>query len=127
MKGNILNYRRRNIEPIDIARLIVDVIADKKGEDIILMEVREQTTIADYFVICTATNERQLKAIVEAIREKVKEEFSISSRPVEGKEETGWILIDFVDIVVHAFQREVRQKYDLEDLWRESPVLLKMQ
>ncbi len=122
-----MDYRRKNIEPIDVARLIVDVIADKKGEEIVLMEIREQTTIADYFIICTATNERQLKAIVESIREKVKEEFAISARSVEGQPETGWVLVDFIDIIVHAFQDDIRRRYNLEELWRESPVLLKMQ
>lgn len=122
-----MDLRRINIEPIEVARLIVDVIADKKGEDIVLMDVREQTTIADYFVICTGTNERQLAAIVEGVREKVKEQFSVHARTVEGQAETGWVLVDFADTIVHAFRRDIRAKYALEDLWQESPVLLKMQ
>jgi len=127
ISGILVSRGESTIEPIEVARYIVNVIADKKGENIILMDIRDQTIIADYFVICSGTNERQLKAIVESIRDEVKKEFEINARTIEGEAETGWVLIDFVDIIVHAFYPTIRSRYDLEGLWSEAPVLLKMQ
>ncbi len=115
------------IETIDLARDIVDVIADKKGDDIVLLDIRGQTLIADYFVICSAGSERQLKAIVEGVTEEIKKQHGINERFVEGDARTGWVLIDYGDIIVHAFSPETRDYYDLEGFWREAAVLLKMQ
>ncbi len=119
--------RRRPIEPIDLAREIVDIIADKKGEDIVLLDVRERTNIADYFVICSAASDRQLKAIIEGIGETIKERHRINARYVEGNPATGWVLIDYLDVIVHVFSPERRAFYDLEGFWYEAAVLLKMQ
>jgi ribosome-associated protein len=115
------------IEPVELARKIVDLISDKKGEDIVLLDVRERTTIADYFVLCSGTSERQLKAIVEGITEALKKEGRIIPRHVEGKPETGWVLIDYNDVIVHIFAPERRSFYDLESFWAEAAVLLKIQ
>lgn len=115
------------IETIDLARDIVDIIADKKGDDIVLLDIRGQTLIADYFVICSAGSERQLKAIVEGVTEEVKKRYGIDERLIEGEARTGWVLIDYGDIIIHAFSPETREYYDLEGFWREAAVLLKMQ
>jgi ribosome-associated protein len=115
------------IETIDLARDIVDIIADKKGDDIVLLDIRGQTLIADYFVICSAGSERQLKAIVEGVTDEVKKRHGIDERHVEGAARTGWVLIDYGDIIVHAFSPETREYYNLEGFWREAAVLLKMQ
>jgi ribosome-associated protein len=116
------------IEIIDLARNIVDIIEDKKGEDIVLLDIREKTIIADYFVVCSGSSERQLKAIVDGIREEVKKKHGIGPRSVEGDARTGWVLIDYSDIVVHAFSPAVRTYYDLEGFWEEhnATVLLKV-
>ncbi len=105
----------------------MDVIADKKGENIVLLDVRERTTIADYFVICSGSSERQLKAIVEGITATIKKEHRISARFIEGNPMTGWVLIDYIDVIVHVFAPERRSFYDLEGFWYEASVLLKMQ
>lgn len=105
----------------------MDQIADKKGEDIVLLDVRERTLIADYFVICSGTSERQLKAIVEGVTENVKKEFRLPARYVEGEPNGGWVLIDYGDVIVHIFAPERRAFYDLEGFWYEAVVLLKMQ
>ncbi len=115
------------IETVDLARYIVDLIADKKGEDIVLLDVRRQTIIADYFIICSGTSERQLKAISEGITEAVKQNHQVPAYRVEGKAEGGWVLIDYGDIIVHIFAPSVRAYYNLEELWHEAAVLLKMQ
>ncbi|GAB4477837.1 MAG: ribosome silencing factor [Anaerolineae bacterium] len=118
---------RTAIEPVDLARYIVDLIADKKGEQIVLMDIREHTVIADYFVICSGSSERQLKTIIDTIREEVKKNHQIQAHHVEGEAESGWVLIDYGDVIVHAFAPATRSYYDLEGLWKEAPILLKMQ
>jgi|SRR5687767_5121611 ribosome-associated protein len=115
------------IEAVDLAREIVDIIADKKGEDIVLLDIREQTLIADFFVICSGSSERQLKAIVDGVTEELRKRHGIKSRYVEGDTRTGWVLIDYSDVIVHAFSPETRAYYDLEGFWNEAAVLLKMQ
>jgi ribosome-associated protein len=119
----------QTIEIIEFAREIVDIIADKKGEDIALLDLRERTIIADYFIVCSAGSERQLKAIVNGVTEEIKKRYGLIPRGVEGEAETGWVLIDYGDVVVHAFAPEVRSYYDLESFWvgQDASVLLKMQ
>ncbi len=120
---------RTTIDAGILAREIVDHIADKKGEDIVLLDLRERTIIADFFIVCSGNSDRQLKAIVEGVTEAVKKQHGILPRGVEGEAETGWVLIDFRDIVVHAFAPEVRTYYNLEGFWLEqdASVLLKVQ
>lgn len=112
---------------VDLAREMVDVIADHKGADILLLDVREHTIIADYFIICSAQSERQLRAVVESIREEVKDNHRIIPLSVEGESNSGWVLMDYADIIIHVFSPEMRAFYDLEGFWREAAVLLKMQ
>ncbi len=120
---------RTTIDAGVLAREIVDHIADKKGEDIVLLDLRERTIIADFFIVCSGNSARQLKAMVEGVTEEVKKRHGILPRGVEGEAETGWVLIDYRDIVVHAFAPEVRSYYNLEGFWLEqdASVLLKMQ
>jgi ribosome-associated protein len=106
---------------------VVDQIADRKGEDIVLLDVRERTIIADYFVICSGTSQRQLKAIVQAVTESVKKQYRLPARYVEGDPAGGWVLIDYGDVIVHIFAPERRAFYDLEGFWFEAAVLLKIQ
>jgi ribosome-associated protein len=114
------------IEAVELARRIVDLIVDKKGEDVVLLDMRERTIITDYFIICSGGSERQLKAIIEEVTTRIKEQHQISPRRVDGDATTGWVLLDYGDIIVHAFSPETRSYYDLEDLWREAAVLLKI-
>ena len=78
-------------------------------------------------MICSGSSERQLKAIAESITESIKNDHRLVPRFVEGKSETGWVLIDYVDVIVHIFAPERRAFYDLEGFWYEAAVLLKMQ
>jgi ribosome-associated protein len=115
------------IENIALARYIADQITDKKGEDIVLLDLRKLTVIADYFVICSGSSERQLKTLVDTVTEMVKKEHQILPHHVEGKTESGWVLIDFGDIIVHVFAPATREYYDLEGFWQEAPVIVKIQ
>ncbi len=107
--------------------MIVDLVADKKGENIVLMDLRDVSLITDYFVIGSATNERQLNAITDHIRDELKKRDRLYPWRTEGHGEDGWILMDYGDVVVHLFSPEVRSYYDLEGLWRDANVLLHVQ
>jgi ribosome-associated protein len=104
----------------------VDALEDKKGENIILLDVHDITSFTDYFVICTGTSNRMLNALADAVREKVREEFNKKGRS-QGSPEAGWIVVDYGDIVVHLFDEELRRYYNLEELWKEGKVLLRLQ
>ena len=115
------------LEPIELARQIVNVLEEKLGEDILLLDIRGLSLFADFFVICSGNSERQLRALVDSVREMAKKDLDILPHHVEGGSYSGWVLIDYVDIVVHIFTPELRAYYDLEGLWHEGKVLLRMQ
>ncbi len=91
------------------------------------MDMRQVSPIADYFVIVSGTSARQLKAIIEHIALETKNQYSILPWRTEGLADNGWVVIDYGDVVVHAFLPERRAYYDLEGLWREAPVMVRMQ
>ncbi|MEW6579032.1 MAG: ribosome silencing factor [Chloroflexota bacterium] len=103
---------------------MVNLATDKKGEDIVLMDMRQVSPITDYFIIVSATSDRQLKAIIEHVAEEIKKQHSILPWHVEGDPSNGWVLMDYADVVVHGFLPERRAYYDLEGLWREAPVVV---
>jgi ribosome-associated protein len=105
----------------------VEAILDKKGSDIVLLDLREQSIFADYFLICSGENERQIRALAEGLRTEAKKEANIVAKSLEGVPEAGWLLVDFDDLVVHVFDPDKRHYYDLEDLWSDGHVVLRMQ
>ena len=109
-----------------MARRIVDLASDKKAADIVLLEIRELTTLADYFVICSGASERQLGAIADGIVEGLREE---DVRPIgrEGSSDAHWLLLDFGAVVVHIMAPPERDFYQLERLWADAPLLLRLQ
>ena len=115
------------LQTIELARRIVDVIADKKGEDILLLDIRNVSLITDYFILCSGTSDRQLQAIEEGIEEVAKKTFDARPWHVEGEAASGWVLMDYGDIVVHIFEPQQRHYYDLESLWKEAHVVLRVQ
>ncbi|PDW03536.1 ribosome silencing factor [Candidatus Viridilinea mediisalina] len=114
------------IEPGTIARRLVDLAEDKQAHEIVLLDIRSQSTIADYFVICSADSDRQIKAIIDHIDLKVQQEFGLNPR-IEGTADTGWIVLDYGDIVVHIFSPTQRDYYRLERLWDQSPPVVVVQ
>ena len=107
------------MDGLEVARTIVDALEEKKGEDILLMDLQGVAPFTDYFVICTGTSNRMLKALIHAAMDEVREKHSLKTR-VEGTEVDGWILADFGDVVLHLFYGPVRQMYDLESLWIDA-------
>lgn len=120
------SVRRGTIETGTIARRTVELAEDKQAHEIVLLDIRSQSTIADYFVICSGDNDRQVKAIVEHIDAKVQEEFGLNPRR-EGSAETGWIVLDYNDVVVHVFSPTQRDYYRLERLWSKVPPVVVVQ
>jgi ribosome-associated protein len=112
-------------EALELARMIVDLAADKKAADVVLLEVRELTTLTDYFVICSGGSERQLRGIADGIVEGVKETGVL---PIgrEGGPTDHWLLLDFGSVVVHVMATPEREYYALEKLWSEAPLLLRV-
>lgn len=113
------------LEPKAFALQIVDWLADKQAEDIILLDVHEVSIIADYFVLCSGTSERQLGTLGEEVRQQAKQA-GARLLHLEGEPRTGWILLDYGDVVVHIFSPELRAYYRLEELWQDSNVLVRM-
>jgi ribosome-associated protein len=111
---------------LEISRTIVDALEDKKGEDIILMDIRGLAPFADYFVICSGSSNRMLQSLADAAVDGVRNRHRFRGR-VEGEPTDGWILIDFGDVILHLFSPDRRDYYHLEELWSEGKVLLHLQ
>ncbi len=115
-----------DLEPAELAKIIVDVASDKKASDVVLLDIRALSVIADYFVICTGSNPRQIQAIASAIDDKLAEQ-GISQRGREGNADGGWLLLDYGDVIVHIFGQMERDFYRLERLWSEAPTVVYLQ
>lgn len=102
-------------------RLAVAAALDKKATNLDVLAVGALTSIADYFILSSATNERQAQAIADSIVERLKEEMGVRPLLVEGSTPGRWVLIDFGDFIVHIFTEEVRRFYGLERLWGDAP------
>ncbi|MDQ3871338.1 MAG: ribosome silencing factor [Chloroflexota bacterium] len=110
---------------LDLARRVVDLAADKKASDIVLLDVGRLTTVADYFVICSGASERQLAAIADGIVQGLRKE-GVRSIGREGDAGAHWVLLDFGAIIVHVFAPPERDFYELEKLWADAPTLLRV-
>lgn len=114
------------LDTAQLARVAVDSASDKKASDILLLDIRDITVIADYFVICSGNNTRQIQAIADAIDEELgKQGATLLHR--EGNAETGWILLDFGGIIAHIFGAKEREYYRLERLWSEAKTVVYLQ
>jgi ribosome-associated protein len=115
-------------EPVLLAREIVQLASDKGAADILLMDIRKMSIIADYFVICSGENERQIRAISRGITEGIDEQWGLDPlNRTQGQEQAGWVLLDYGGVVVHIFSPQMRDYYRLERLWSEAATLLRMQ
>lgn len=103
-------------ETTDLKQLVIDALEDLKGNDILCLDVRKQTDIADYMIIVSGTSSRHVGALVNNVVSEANE-VGIKPKGVEGQEGGEWILIDLVDVVVHVMNPEAREFYDLERLW----------
>jgi ribosome silencing factor RsfS/YbeB/iojap len=94
---------------------------NRKAEDIVVLDVGEVSSIADYFVIASGTSEPHLRAISDEITEKLREQHGLKPRAVDGTLQAGWLVLDYFDVIVHVMRADVRRHYDLEGLWGDAP------
>ena len=109
------------IEPAQLADLVANYASDVKAQDIVELDLRGVLGYTDYFVIATGGSDRQVKAVHDRIHENMKKEHGLLPRRVEGVSESRWILMDYLDVIVHIFTAEAREYYRLEQLWGEAP------
>jgi len=118
---------RRSLEPSKLAHLIVDLLEEHLAVEIVLLDLRELTPVADFFVICTAESDRQTRMLQEIIAEELKKAHDTRPLSTEGEPASGWVLLDYNAVVVHIFSKEARAFYRLEELWKAAPVVVKIQ
>ena len=114
-------------EALSLARRIVDLASDKQASDILLLDIRGVSLIADYFVICSAGSERQTAAILKDLSERLLEEFGRKPLHTEGAADSGWVLLDYGDVIVHVFSASQRTFYNLEQLWSAATPIVRLQ
>ncbi len=106
----------------DLTNKITDLIFNKKGFDVHVLDIRKLTTMSDYFVICSADSDTQVKAIADEVDKSLRDE-GIKSWHREGYKSLSWVLLDYVDVVVHVFKKEAREFYNLEKLWGDADII----
>jgi ribosome-associated protein len=104
-----------------LALLCRELADNKKGEDIVVLDVREVSSVTDYFVIASGTSEPHLRAIVDEITDKLKQDHGVRPKAIDGALHTAWIVLDYFDVIVHIMRTDVRNRYDLETLWGDAP------
>jgi len=107
----------------ELVRALAAAADSKKAEDLVVLDMRELVAYTDFLAICTARNERQARAIVDEVRVQVKRDAGLLPGGVDAGGEAGWTILDYLDCVLHVFTPEARERYALEDLWRDAPRL----
>jgi ribosome-associated protein len=111
------------LEPEALARRIAEIVEGKGATDVAVLDVRGLVTYTDFLIICTARNERQAKAVHDEVRGRLKHEDGLLPGSIEGEREAQWVLVDYLDCVLHVFVPATREYYRLETLWGEAPRL----
>jgi ribosome-associated protein len=104
-----------------LALLCRALAENRKAEDVVILDVRELSSVTDYFVLASGTSEPHLRAIVDEITEKLQEEHGLRARAVDGTFQTAWVVLDYFDVIVHVMRQDIRTRYDLETLWGDAP------
>jgi ribosome-associated protein len=118
-----LSTRTSTLASDAVAGAVIDLAADRKAVDIVQLDLRGMISYTDYFVICTGRSDRQCKAIHDGIHMGMKDDHGLLPRRVEGLTQSRWVLMDYLDVIVHVFTPELREYYRLEQLWGEAPAL----
>lgn len=116
-------FRLRNARPLQLAKQIAQAALEKKAEDVTILDLTQLDTVTDYFVICTGEVNQQVKAIATHIEKSTRETLGEKAAHREGMDALNWVLIDYIDVVVHVFRPSFRDYYRLEDLWSDAKVI----
>jgi len=111
----------KNLNSLDKALLLTRAALDKKACDLVVLDVHDHTSIADYFIVCSGRSDRQVQSIAQGLENDAAEE-GIKPFAVEGAQRGHWVLMDFSDVIVHIFYEPVRKFYDLDGLWGHAPL-----
>jgi ribosome-associated protein len=117
----------RSLDEQTLARRIVEIASDKQASDIVLLDIRPVATVADYFVVLSTASDRQMSAVVRDLEDVLREEADIRPLRIEGRAASGWVLMDYGDVIVHIFSAEQRAFYRLEELWSTAVPLVRVQ
>ncbi|PYI63978.1 MAG: ribosome silencing factor [Verrucomicrobia bacterium] len=109
------------ITPESLATTCADLASNKKAENIVVLDLRDISTFTDFFVICSGSSEPQLKAIANEIETRLREDHSVRPVAIDGFPASQWMVLDFLQVVVHIFHQDKRAFYSLEDLWGDAP------
>jgi ribosome-associated protein len=104
-----------------LALLCRELADNKKAEDIVILDMRELSSVTDYFVIASGTSEPHLRAITDEITDKLRDEHHLRPKAIDGTLQAAWIVLDYFDVIVHVMRNDVRERYDLEALWGDAP------
>src|SRR5271169_742133 len=104
-----------------LAGLCRDFADNKKAENIVILDVRDLSSVTDYFVVASGTSEPHLRAIMDEITDKLRSDYDLRPRAVDGTLQTAWVVLDFFDVIVHIMRADVRERYNLEGLWGDAP------
>lgn len=115
----------RVTESLELAEKIADLLSERQAGDIVLMDIGKVSTFTDYFVIATANNPRQMTALIDTLENDLRDE-GVKPRRIEGKPDSGWVLVDFNDAIVHLFAPDERRYYNLEELWAKGVSVIHM-
>jgi len=116
---------KENLSADQLITSVISSIEDVKGNDISILDLRDiENTVCDYFIICEGTSNTQVNAISNSVQKKVSKELKENPWHVEGEDNAEWILIDYVNVVVHVFQKHIREYYDIESLWGDAKTTL---
>ena len=114
------------MEPLEVARAAIEAATDKQASDILLMDLRGLASFADYFVVCSADSTRQIATIANDLERSLRSG-GVRLHHREGIDSSGWVLLDFGDVIVHIFSPDQRAFYDLESAWEKAPQLVRVQ
>lgn len=106
-----------------LALLCGELADNRKAENIRILDVRALSSVTDYFVVASGTSEPHLRAITEEITEKLRDDHGLRPRAIDGTLQTAWVVLDYFDVIVHVMRADVREKYDLEGLWGDAPLV----
>lgn len=112
---------QKTVDSEKLIKVIGEALLDRKAEDITVLDVHELTTLADKFVICHASTDVQIKAIADNVNKETREQLNEKAWKEEGRETRRWVILDYVNVVVHIFKKELREYYALERMWNDAP------